>query len=279
MQILTSDLQNFLDKTLLEDVGKIGDITSNILIEKNQITKFEIVSNQDCIVCGLNIVEYFFHNHSSSNCKNHFADGDFVKAGEIIASGNGNAKEILLLERTVLNYLQHLSGISTTTNEYVQKIKQTKALICDTRKTIPGLRVLQKYATQIGGAKNHRFGLDSGILIKDNHISICGGIKQAIKKAKMHKPHYMNIEIECDTIDQVIEATEEGVDIIMLDNMKPEEIKEAVKIISGKSIIEVSGGININNLYDIALCNVDFISIGRLTHSVNAIDMSMHIFD
>lgn len=275
MQLYTQALKSVLDQSFKEDFGLNGDITSNSVIDSNKEVSFHISSRENIILCGVNIAEYFFRQYSNIKYKVHIKDSGSVKAGGVIISGHGSAREILLLERIILNYLQMLSGISTLTNKYVLEVKGTKAKICDTRKTTPGLRAMQKYAVRCGGGYNHRSSLDGSILIKDNHISICGSVTEALQKAKLASPHYAKIEIECDLIDQVQEALKEGVDIIMLDNMTTHQIKEAVKIIGNAATIEVSGGVNLETVGAIARAGVDIISVGRLTHSSPAVDIGL----
>ncbi|CAN0582518.1 unnamed protein product, partial [Ectocarpus sp. 12 AP-2014] len=219
MQLKCNIIRNLLDDSFKEDFGIKGDITSDSVIDKQAQIEFSINSRQKAVLCGIQIAKYYLDNYSTSKYTIHKFDSDSIKTGDALVSGQGNAREILLIERIILNYLQHLTGISTLTNEFVQKIKSTKAKILDTRKTTPMLRVLQKYAVACGGGYNHRLALDSSIMIKDNHISICGSVTKAIQSAKKHNPHYAKIEIECDTIDQVKEAIMQGEDIILLDNM------------------------------------------------------------
>jgi nicotinate-nucleotide pyrophosphorylase (carboxylating) len=275
MQLSTDILRPILDQSLKEDFGINGDITSNAVIDHLAEVKFSISSRENIILCGADIAQYFFKKYSTIEYKLHIKDSQAAAKGDIIISGQGKARDILMLERVILNYLQMLSGISTLTHQYVTAIKGTQARICDTRKTTPNLRALQKYAVRCGGGYNHRSSLDSAILIKDNHISICGGVTKAIRGAKLANPHYTKIEIECDTLAQVKEAIEEGVDIIMLDNMSIGEIKEAIQIINNRAIIEVSGGVNLENIRDIAKTGVDIISVGRLTHSAPAVDIGL----
>lgn len=277
MQLQLTPIKNFLDYTLSEDLGIGGDITSKYLIDKNKNIKFLITPREEMIVCGCDVAQYFFDNHSNIKYQFLANDGDKLTAEKPIITGSGSATEILMLERTILNYLQHLSGIATLTNQYVQKITNTKTKICDTRKTIPGLRTLQKYAVICGGGNNHRLALDSSILIKDNHIAICGSIENAIQKAKKFTPHYTKIEVECDNLDQVEKAVNCGVDIIMLDNMTLNQINDAIKIINGRCLIEVSGGISIETIEEISNTGVDYISIGRLTNSARAVDIGLDI--
>lgn len=277
MQLQIIMLRNFLDLCLREDYGIGGDITTNAILDKDMEVNFSINGREPLIICGIQIAEYYLNTYSSVKYKTLIKDGDFISSGMKILSGIGSAKEILLLERVILNFLQHMSGISTLTNQYVQKIKSTNTKICDTRKTTPGLRNLQKYAVFCGGGYNHRLTLDSSILIKDNHIAICGGVRQAIKRAKIKHPHYTKIEIECDTLEQVKEAVNEGVDIIMLDNMVTSEISEAIKIIDNKAIVEASGGVNFKTIEEIARTGVDLISIGKLTTGAVAVDIGLDI--
>jgi len=279
MQLNIKTLQSFLDSSFKEDYGIKGDITSDAVIrgEDYPDVYFQINSREDIIVCGTEIAEYYFQAYSAISYKVHLQDGSRATKGKTIISGRGQPKEILLLERVILNFLQHLSGIATATDLYVQKVSNTKAKICDTRKTLPSYRSMQKYAVWCGGGQNHRLSLDSSILIKDNHIAICGSVAKALEKAKEHNPHYAKIEIECDTLLQVKEALQGGADIIMLDNMSIEQIIEAKKLIGNKAIIEVSGGVNLKNVEEIAKTGVDLISIGRLTHSVSAVDIGLDI--
>jgi nicotinate-nucleotide pyrophosphorylase (carboxylating) len=259
-----------------EDFGILGDVTSSI-IPDNSISKFEIVAKEDCVICGVEIAKYIFDNLSFIATNYLYKDSDFVKSGSVIMKGEGSSKEILTLERVCLNYMQHLSGISTITKKFVDEVGGTNARVCDTRKTTPGLRALQKYAVRCGGGNNHRAALDSSILIKDNHISILGSVSTAINEAKKMSNHYSKIIVECDTKNQVIEAIECGVDIIMLDNMGIELITECVRFINKRSIVEASGSVNINNIKEIANTGVDYISVGRITHSAPAIDISLNI--
>ncbi|GAB4164159.1 MAG: carboxylating nicotinate-nucleotide diphosphorylase [Rickettsiaceae bacterium] len=277
MQLKMHVLQKLLDESFNEDYGIKGDITSDALISGNKQIEFTINSRQDLTICGIQVAQYYLGKYSSVKYKANFKDSDKVKKGEPIIAGYGDAKEILLIERVILNYMQHLSGIATITNLYVEQVAGTKAKICDTRKTTPMLRRLQKYAVLCGGGYNHRLALDSSILIKDNHIAICGGVTEAIRQAKKYNPHYAKIEIECDTIKQVAESIAEGVDIIMLDNMSVEEIKEALNIINGRAIVEASGNISLETVRNIANTGVDIISVGKITHSAQAVDIGLDI--
>jgi len=277
MQLQVNILKKHLDNSLQEDYGINGDITSCALIGEEQSVNFAIRAREEIILCGTEIAKYYLDEYSSAEYEVYYKDSDFVEKGSAIISGKVLAREILMIERVMLNYLQHLSGISTYTNAFVRKIQNTKSKIFDTRKTLPLYRGLQKYAVRCGGGYNHRLCLDSSILIKDNHIAICGSITNAIKKAKKQNSHYGKIEIECDTLEQVKEAIYEEVDIIMLDNMTLEQTKEAKKIIDGKAIIDVSGNVSLDTVGGIAKAGVDMISVGRITHSAPASDIGLDI--
>ena len=197
----------------------------------------------------------------------HHHDGEFVKAGSTIASIKGNARAILSGERVALNYLGQLSGIATLTHMFHQEVKHTKAKICDTRKTTPGLRLFEKYAVLCGGGQNHRFGLDDAVLIKDNHIVVAGSVSKAVQSAQSAVGHMVKIEVEVDTLDQLSEALDASADIVLLDNMSNEDLRQAVTIIDGRAVAEASGGVNLQTIKGIAETGVDLISIGALTHS------------
>jgi len=282
-EILSQQIDQIIDLALKEDLGDLanidGDITSNLTIPNNKIIDFIISNRQPIILCGVDIALKVFNkikDLQELDLKKHFNDGDHLKAGRVIISGRGNAKVIFAAERIALNFMQHLSGISTKTNKFVVQA-QGKSKILDTRKTIPALRNLQKYAVKVGGGVNHRLALNDGILIKDNHIAAAGNIKNAVIMIRQSLKKGMLIEVECDNLAQVKEALEVGVDIIMLDNMNLEQIKEAVKLIKGRAKIEVSGGITLEKVKEISNVGVDFISVGALTHSVEAVDIGLDI--
>jgi len=271
-------VDRIIENALEEDIGR-GDITSFLTIQDNVSVNYQICAREEMVVCGVAIVKHVFDKVSVDKQVVHHKDGEVAKAGDRLISGTGNAKDIFAVERVGLNILQHMSGIATLTNKFVKQVKGTKAKILDTRKTIPGIRELQKYAVRIGGGYNHRFRLDDGILIKDNHIAVCGSVSEALKRARneISTVARTRIEIECDNLDQVKEAYMAGADIIMLDNMPINDIKQAVKIVEGKVPLEVSGGVNIDNIKQIAETGVDFISIGSLTHSVKSVDIGLDI--
>lgn len=281
MQI-NNELKNIIAIALSEDKA-LDDVTSDLTMPANHQIKFQINAREEIILCGIESLKIAIDllkdttkfKTAKINYKILAKDGDVVKPKKSIAEGSGDAKLIFAFERVVLNLIQHLSGISTTTNKFVKKLNNKKIKILDTRKTLPGLRNLQKYAVEIGGAKNHRFNLSDMILIKDNHIAAAGSIENAIKLAKKNKN--LKIEVECDNLAQVKKAVACSPDVIMLDNMSINEIKEAQKIIAKKCKIEISGGVNINNISDYSDLDVDFISVGALTHSVKAVDIGLDI--
>ncbi len=277
MQLKCNIIKNLLDSSFKEDFGIKGDITSDSVIDKQAKIEFSINSRQAAILCGVQIAKYYLDNYSSIKYTIHKHDSDTIKTGDTLISGQGNAREILLIERIILNYVQHLTGISTLTNKFVEKTAGTKAKILDTRKTTPMLRSLQKYAVTCGGGYNHRLALDSSVMIKDNHIAICGGIAKALQNAKKHNPHYAKIEIECDTIEQVQNAIDEGVDIILLDNMSIDQINESINIIDGRAKIETSGNVSLETAESIAKTGVDYISVGKITHSAPSADIGLDI--
>ncbi len=265
-----------LIRDAIEEDVKTGDITSLAIIPHGIKTDFIISNREDLILCGGDLIQMVLSEGDKDlKLELLFNDGDFIKAGSIIAKGSGEAQSILTLERVMLNLLQHLCGIATVTKKFVDLVGGTKAKIRDTRKTIPHLRWLQKYAVRMGGGENHRSSLDEMILIKDNHISLClGSVMDAFTKAKTSYPDKV-IEIECDTIAQVKEALLTGCDAILLDNMSVSELKEAVELVNGKVKLEASGGIGLHNVKEIAETGVDYIAIGSLTHSVKAMDIGL----
>ena len=276
MSLLTNPLvTGIIAMALNEDVGT-GDITTETTIPAGKKANGRFIAKEDMVVCGLEIAELVFHTVDkdidfSANVK----DGDFVKKGDCIATVRGNARNVLTGERTALNLLQRMSGIATRTNEAVKCVDGTNAKIADTRKTTPGLRVLEKYAVRVGGGTNHRFNLADGILIKDNHIAVSGGIKQAVVNARKTAPHTLKIEVEVENEEMLNEALEAKADIIMLDNMTNEQMKKCVEITNGRALLEASGNMGEKDLRAVADTGVDLISIGALTHSVKAADISL----
>lgn len=270
-------IDEIIKTALLEDINYV-DVTSDYLIPENQNSNAEFVSKADGVICGLEIaLEVFKVLDNSIKYEIFKNDGDVVKKGDIIASVSGRTRTILKGERTSLNILQHLSGISTATNKLVNIVKNTNASIADTRKTLPGLRPLQKYAVTIGGGKNHRYNLSEAAMIKDNHIDAGGGIEKTVKALREKLGHMTKIEIEVRNLDELKKALTTDVDIIMLDNMSPEIMAEAVKITKGKVLLEASGNVTKENIKEVAESGVDIISIGALTHSVKSFDISLII--
>ncbi|OGL53329.1 MAG: nicotinate-nucleotide diphosphorylase (carboxylating) [Candidatus Schekmanbacteria bacterium RIFCSPHIGHO2_02_FULL_38_11] len=270
-------IDQLIDWALNEDIGS-GDLTTDGIIEEETQAKGIFLAKNTMVLAGIDIVPRIFKkSHQNFNFKAFFKDGDSVPKSEIIATIEGNAKVILSYERVVLNFLQRLSGIATYASKFAAQVEGTKAKIVDTRKTTPGWRVLEKYAVSVGGGKNHRFGLFDAVLIKDNHIKLSGGIKEAVERIREFVPPYLKVEVEASNLKEVEEALQAGAEIVMLDNMGVDEMKKAVERIDGKAVIEVSGGVNLSNIREIALMGVDLISIGALTHSPSAVDISMKV--
>ncbi|WP_024832679.1 carboxylating nicotinate-nucleotide diphosphorylase [Ruminiclostridium josui] len=262
---------------LKEDMP-LGDITTDNIIPEDDSSKAEFLAKQDAVIAGLDVAKYVFEVLDSSvRFKAFVKDGDKVSKGDIIAEVSGSTRALLKGERTALNFMQRLSAIATMTNRYVNKVQGLSVKVTDTRKTTPGLRLLEKYAVSAGGGANHRFSLSDGVLIKDNHIAAAGGIKNAVERVRKSIPHTVKIEVEVESMEEVREALECKADIIMLDNMSNEQMTEAVKFIDKRALVEASGNISEETIYNVALTGVDIISIGKLTHSANSIDISMNI--
>ena len=267
-------------KALDEDIQG-GDITTQAIIPDSVFGKGKFLVKADGIIAGLNVARSVFQNLDNEIAFNVLIpDGKKVITGDIVAVVEGKASSVLTGERTALNFLQRMSGIATLTNTFVEKTKHTKVKILDTRKTVPGLRLLDKEAVRLGGGKNHRIGLFDLFLIKDNHIEIAGSITKALnacRKLQQEKKISLKIEVETKNLEEVNEALSCNVDIIMLDNFDTDIMKKAVAIINGKCLVEASGNININNVKEVAETGVDFISVGALTHSVKALDISLEV--
>ena len=270
---------NIFDKIItmsLEEDAPNGDITTIATVSADAVISGRFVAKADGIICGLEIIGRTFEICGGGfELETYFKDGEAVRKGDIIARVKGNAQTILTGERTALNLIQRASGIATLTAAAVAQIKGTSAKICDTRKTMPGLRVLDKYAVRAGGGSNHRFCLSDGILIKDNHIKAAGSITEAVTRAKAYAPHTIKVEVEVETIGELKEALAAKADIIMLDNMSNEMMRESVAIVAGKALTEASGNMGEKDLRAVAETGVDLISIGALTHSVKALDISL----
>ena len=268
-------LDEFLLSSLREDIGT-GDVTATCCVPEDAKSKGFFKAKQPGIICGLDILRRVFELLDPTiTVTPKMCDGDRVSAGNIIAEISGKSRSILTGERTALNIMQHMSGVATRTAEAVNAVAGTNAKIVDTRKTMPGFRVLDKYAVRTGGGSNHRFNLSDGVLIKDNHIAAAGGITNAVNLAKNNCPQTLKIEVETENLEMVKEALSAGADIIMLDNMTPEAMAEAVKFINGRALTEASGNMGERDLKTIADTGVDFISIGAITHSVKALDISL----
>lgn len=265
-------------RTALDEDIKTGDITTNNLIEENIIAGAYMYAKEDGIISGIKIAEKVFRILDKNLVWTRFVeDGEKVTKGKRIAEFNGTYRALLSGERTALNFLQRMSGIATETSKYVEIVKDTKTKILDTRKTVPGLRMLDKYAVKSGGGTNHRIGLYDMVLIKDNHIDLAGGITAAVENIRPKLNPGVKIEVETRNLAEVEEAVNCRVDIIMLDNMDNDTMKKAVDIIGGRILTEASGNVNLERLKSIAETGVDFISVGALTHSVKALDISMLI--
>ncbi|PHS29340.1 MAG: nicotinate-nucleotide diphosphorylase (carboxylating) [Robiginitomaculum sp.] len=263
-------------KALGEDLAQGGDTTSNALIAPDQQAQAVIVARQDGRLAGLCCARLTFAQLDANLAfTEHVRDGDDVLAGDVVASIKGPARSILAGERVALNFLGHLSGIATSTRAMVEKLEGTDARLCCTRKTLPGLRSLQKYAVRVGGGINHRFGLGGAILIKDNHIHAAGGIKNAITRAREHAGHMSKIEIEVDALDQLQSALPHKPDAVLLDNMDLRTLRQAVGIIDKRAIIEASGGVTLDTIADIAATGVDVISTSVITMSAPALDLGL----
>jgi len=272
-----NSIQHLIKIALKEDIGS-GDITTDNLIDPQLKGKGLIIAKESLVVAGLNVAKQVFQYLDSEVIfKSEYDDGDFLKKGDILVNVEGRLRALLSGERTALNFLQHLSGISTLVRSYVNEISDKNIRLVDTRKTTPGLRGLEKYAVRVGGAYNHRIGLYDGVLIKDNHIAAFGGIKKAIDHIRFQVSHLLKIEVEVSDLDQVKEALESKADVIMLDNMTIKQIKEATAFIDNRAIVELSGGITKSDLKSLSDTGVDIISVGALTHSARCVDISMQI--
>ncbi|MDY6904553.1 MAG: carboxylating nicotinate-nucleotide diphosphorylase [Thermodesulfobacteriota bacterium] len=266
-----------IEAALTEDIGT-GDITTDTLIPGDADGRGYIVAKEPLVVAGMELVKGVFEFlDPDMECFIAAADGESVAAGEVVFDVRGSMRTILTGERTALNFLQRLSGIATYTRSCVAELEGTQTRLVDTRKTTPGLRILEKYAVQMGGASNHRMGLFDGVLIKDNHIAACGGIKQAVALARQQVHHLVKIEVEVTTLEETRTALDACADVIMLDNMDLEMIKHAVALINGRALVEVSGSVTKERLRELADAGADIISAGGLTHSARAVDLSMRI--
>ncbi len=269
-------LKPLVEDALAEDLGRRGDVTSQATIPADMQAQLQIKARQSGVICGMDLARLSFALVDASiEFVAQVQDGETVAAGAVLATVKGNARHLLTAERTALNFMTHLSGIATATRQIVDSVAQYPAQITCTRKTIPGLRIVQKYAVRCGGGRNHRLGLDDAILIKDNHIAIAGNIKTAIEQAQHFAGHLIPIEVEVDTLEQLEQALEAGVSLVLLDNMSPEILSQAVAMCKGRAKTEASGGITPETVRAAASTGVDFIAMGYLTHSTTALDIGL----
>jgi nicotinate-nucleotide pyrophosphorylase (carboxylating) len=269
------DLMDFISRVLAEDLGRGGDVTSAATIDAEARFTADMNARQEMVVAGLELAAAFFRRLDGNiRIEQPASDGDRVKAGTTLLRLEGNARAMLAAERSALNTLQHLSGIATFTRRYVDAIAGTGTVLLDTRKTVPGLRVLEKYAARMGGAENHRMRLDDGVLIKDNHVAVCGGVAEAVRRAKAANTG-LQIQVEVDRIEQIEPALAAGADRLLLDNMPPPVLREAVALVAGRVPLEASGGVTLETIRAIAETGVDYISVGRITQSAPAVDIGL----
>jgi nicotinate-nucleotide pyrophosphorylase (carboxylating) len=277
MSYQTAGLRETVERALAEDIGD-GDITTLLTVPPDAVAIGSFIAKSYGIVAGLPAVaEVFRQVDPDLKLVYQVSDGETVEPGETICQVSGSAQSILTGERVALNFLQRLSGIATKTGRFVSLAAGWKARIIDTRKTTPGLRTLEKYAVRMGGGKNHRHGLYDSIVIKDNHIEASGGIAAAVAAALAQAPHTMAVTVECDTLDQVSEAVAAGADIVLLDNMNTDQLREAVETVGDQAMTEASGGVTEDRVAEIAATGVDVISVGALTHSATALDISLDV--
>ncbi len=270
-------IDEYVSRAVEEDVGT-GDITTLLTVPDGVEAIGEFIPTEPGVLAGMPIVERVFLQLSSRvRVEPMVKEGQHFDAGTVLATVYGDARAILTGERVALNFLQRLSGIATLTARFVEAVKDLPVRICDTRKTTPGLRYLERYAVRVGGGFNHRFALYDAVLIKDNHIAVCGSITEAVRRVRGVMPHTMKIEVECASLQQVSEALEAGVDIILLDNMTPDQLREAVRMAKGRAFLEASGGVRLDTVRQIAETGVDAISVGALTHSAPALDIKLEL--
>lgn len=268
-------IDRIIDTALAEDIHT-GDITTLSILPQPRVMRARLIAKEPMVLSGIAVARRVFERLDPAiRFEALFADGDLLEKGTVLARIEGDAALLLQGERVALNLLQRMCGIATQTAEYVKELKGTGARVVDTRKTTPGLRVLEKYSVRVGGGTNHRTGLYDGVLIKENHIAAAGGILEAVRLARAYIPHTLKIEVETETLEQVQLALDAGADIIMLDNMTLEQMTQAVQLIAKRALVEASGGVNLQTIRGIAQTGVDIISVGALTHSVRAADISM----
>jgi len=270
-------IDGIIESALDEDIGP-GDITTSAIVSSETKGDARLLAKEELVLAGVQIFSRVFSMLDPGiTCESGCRDGDTVPTGTFIAQLKGPLREILIGERTALNFIQHLSGIATLTKRYVQKTYPAEVRVIDTRKTTPGLRILEKYAVKVGGGCNHRFGLFDGILIKDNHIAAAGSISSAVERLKAHLPHTLRIEVEVTDISGLEEAITAGVDAVLLDNMTLEELNGAVSFAAGRVLLEASGGVTLGTIGEIAKTGVNLISVGAITHSARSVDISLEV--
>ena len=277
--LLSRDIRDLIDAALAEDAGQ-GDPTTDALVEPSLTGSATLVTREDGVIAGVDVaVAVFTQFDPDLHAESLAEDGSTVGAGDRLASVSGSLASILKAERTAVNFLQHLSGVATMTRRYVDAVQGYRAQIVDTRKTTPGLRKLEKHAVAMGGGRNHRYNLADGILIKDNHIEAMAlqgiGIGEVVKRAHAVASHMIKVEIEVETLEQLEEVLDAGADLVLLDNMEPEQMETAVRITGGRALLEASGGITLETVRDVASTGVDIISVGALTHSAAALNISL----
>ena len=277
MTLPPGEIERVIDAALAEDLGS-GDVTTRATLPPGTQLRFVMATRQDIVLAGIEVAAAVFRRLApDAKIEILVRDGARVGAGQLLARIEGEAAALLAAERTALNIVQFLSGIATLTRSYVERVAGTGAVLLDTRKTLPGLRGLSKYATRMGGATNHRLRLDDGVLIKDNHIAVVGGIAEAVRRAKAANTGLKDVRVECDTLDQAREALAAGADSILLDNMAPATLREAVRLVAGRVPLEASGGVTLENIRAIAETGVNFISTGKITQAAPAADIGLDI--
>lgn len=270
-------LEDLIELALKEDIG-LGDITTDALVAPDLLGRGRIVAKETLILAGMAVACRVFHRLDPAiTVTASRSDGERLIPGDTVAVFEGSLRALLMGERTALNFLQRASGVATHTRQYVEHLDHPVIRLTDTRKTTPGLRILEKYAVRVGGAHNHRMGLFDGVLIKDNHIAVSGGVRTAVETVRQHISHLVKIEVEVTTLDEVREALAAGADVIMLDNMTRDQVVEAMGVIGSQAVVEVSGGIDRERARDLATLGVHIISVGALTHGARAVDLSMRI--
>lgn len=271
-------LEPLLRQTLLEDLGRAGDLTSNLIIPADASASLKIAARTEGVLAGIDLARIAFALMDPSiRFEPRLRDGARLKAGDELARVEGPARAILSAERTALNFLGHLSGVATATARIADAIRPYGTRVTCTRKTLPGLRMVQKYAVRVGGGSNHRYGLDDAVLIKDNHVAVAGGVRAAVERARQGAGHMVAIELEVDTLEQLAEGLDAGVNIVLLDNMSPEMLREAVRLVDGRAVTEASGRVTADTAVAMAQAGVDYIAVGAITHSVAVLDIGLDV--